>query len=157
MAFRVAKREVYAAGLAGREQGRFRGCGWVAKRWSVEGMRRWRGGRVGGLYDGIDFYVCEKYKMMDINLPRLAAILHLFLLHRHHPSYPLRYSLFFAAALSRISLSRSSSAPFLPFSNAFTIVHPLTNRTYTVYPVHSDVDLRESTPLCVRVYRVCRL
>lgn len=107
--------------------------------------------------------------MMDINLPRLAAILHrlLLLLLLRHPSYPLRYSLFFAATLSPILLSRSFSARFLPFSNAFTIVYPLTNRTYTVYPVHSDVDLRESTPLCVcvyvcmcvcaRVYRVCRL
>lgn len=66
-----------ATGVAGgRERAAgVRGCGWVAKRWSVEGTRWCRGGRVGGLYDGIDFYVCEKYKMMDINLPRLAAIL----------------------------------------------------------------------------------
>ena len=105
--------------------------------------------------------------MMDINLPRLAAILHrLFLLHLllRRPSYPLRYSLFFAATLSSIARSRSFSARFLPFTNAFTIVYPLTNRTYTVYPVHSDVDLRESRTslslslshsLCVRACTGC--
>lgn len=118
----------------------------MAKRWSVEGTKRWRGGRVGGLYDGIDFYVCEKYKMMDINLPRLAAILLLLLLLFCHSS----------SSLGSVTLSLLHNRVFayLTFSLPPTLspsYHPppLTNRTYTVYPVHSDVDLRESTPRSV--------
>lgn len=88
--------------------------------------------------------------MMDINLPRLAAIL-------FHPLLPLRY-LAHSPSLYRSISFRCWALAFLslPSSNAFTVLHPLTDRRiYTVYPMHSDVDLREWHGVCV--YRVCRL
>ena len=133
----------------------------MAKRWSVEGTRRWRGGRVGGLYDGIDFYVCEKYKMMDINLPRLAAILLLLLLllFCHSSSslgsvtLSLSLSLFFATAFSRISPS-----PFLQrFHHRITLLLSRIGRTQFTRCTATLISARARRALCARpVYRVCR-
>lgn len=51
---------------AKRRGGVVRGVAWRGVAW--RGVLLSVGGRAGEVGDGIDFYVCEKYKMMDINL-----------------------------------------------------------------------------------------